>query len=775
MLHILYGSRAAREEIYARMEKDIADKRHAYLIVPDQKVLLAEQALYERLPGCAALYSDAVGFSRLANLVCRRYGGLTYRYATEGVRVLTVYRAQRRLAGQLRVYGGKTESGTYSALAALFSEFRACRVTPDMLSAAAEHFAGTPLGDKLHDFSVLFALYGSLLHEHFAEAADDVDLLADTLKARDFFGDAHVYIDSFVSFTGQELAVLTEMLKNGTDVTVALPYHHARGAHTAECEDTRKRLLALCAKYGIALTQTDLEETDVPAALAFAKENLWDYASTAVFSGDSTKGTLEVVACNDFAEEVFVCLREIRRALDAGYAYADIAIVARNTESYLGLLDRALTRCEIPFFLAKPSEAAAVPLTGLILSALSLYVYNFRADDVIALLKTGLCGLTEEESDLFEEYVDRWRICGMARYLDGEDFTMPTGGYLADPGEDSASFSLARINAVKAKWTAPLARLCDTLSGAVTVRDFAAAVYVYLEETGVREASTDPARTRYFGTARTEEAIRLWNLTLEALDTLVDAAGDEETTAADFVDLVKLLFSSLDISKIPSAVDQVLIGNADSIRMDARKVVILIGAVEGVFPAPVAESPTLGESEREKLRQSGVELSQGLLLRSAREMYHFVRVLDFATERAVLTHYTVNERGKEVQPSFGITRLAQIFTEGDVCKLNRYTFSEIPTLDWLVFPAQAADAVGSGDPATEAVLREVLTPMGRYIAPATDPAALSNAAASLTPETARALCGERMTLSQSRIDSFVDCPFRYYLQSGLHLEDTEPF
>ena len=61
-------------------------------------------------------------------------------------------------------------------------------------------------------------------------------------------------------------------------------------------------------------------------------------------------------------------------------------------------------------------------------------------------MKTGLVGLSDEESDLFEEYIDRWNVCGRARYLDGEGFTMSADGYT---GQDTDPASLAAVNKIK--------------------------------------------------------------------------------------------------------------------------------------------------------------------------------------------------------------------------------------------------------------------------------------------------------------------------------------
>ena len=764
MLTLLYGTRGARAEIYNRIAQTVTKERRAYLIVPDQKALLAEEALMHVLPRSAALLVDAVGFSRLANLVCRRYGSLTYRYATEGAKVVTMYRALQKLRPHLRVFGGELRSGILEALCTLMREFRTCQVTADALQSAADGLGETPLADKLFDLSLLYTEYEARLHANFAEQEDDLDTLADLLGEHDFFGDAEVYIDSFVSFTKQEMTILSRMLSRGVRVTVALPFSR-RGAHMAECADTRKKLLSLCARLSCEFTESYIEE-DAPAALSFAKENLWNFASADRFA-ESTEGVLEIVHCADKQEEVALCLKEIYRALAAGYSYADIAIVARNAESYNGICDRLFTRCGIPYFFSKKTDALLLPLTGLILSALSLYIGDFSANDVTAYIKTGLVGLSDDECDLFEEYIDRWNIHGRARYLDGEDFTMSAGGYTAKEVDPA---SLAEINAIKEKVALPLSRLCDSLDGAKTVRDFATAIFVYLEELSIREKSLEPTLVRYFGVDKTADAIRLWNVTLEALDTLVDASAEEETTAADFYTLIRLLFSAIDIAKIPTAKDQIIIGNADTIRIDARKIVLILGAVEGVFPAPVSESPTLPENERSVLDGMGITLSQNLRLRSARELYHFVRAIDFATERVVISHYGADTDGRTCEPSFALTRLQKLFPN-----LHTYTFASLSPTQKLYFAPHAADAAGRFDDATDAAIRTVLSARGTDLPPLATSETLTNSASSISAETAAAIYGESMRLSQSKIDTFADCKFRHFMQYILRLEDTAPF
>ncbi len=767
MLTILYGTQGARREIYRRIGDDVQAARRAYLIVPDQKALLAESALMKNLPPSAALLVDAVGFSRLSNLVCRKYGGLCGDYANDGAKILFLYRAVKKLSPMLSVFDTRLGCRALGALVSLFTEFRAYAVTPEQLGEASRSLSPSPLADKLSDLALLYAEYESSLHKRYVEAADDLDRLADLLAKHDFFENAKVYIDSFVSFTGQEMKIIGRMLAKNTDVTVTLPLSGTRSAHTAETTDTRRRLLRLAAKFSVLTDEIETEDEDTPAALDFAKRNLWNFSCTERFL-ENTRGTIELVRCADKSEEAELCLREIYQIVSSGGAYADIAIIARNAADYEGILDPLLTRCEIPFFFSKKTDASLLPLTKLTLAALSLYVYDFRTADVISYIKTGLCGLSDEECDLFEEYVGRWNINGRRRYLDGEDFTMSPEGYTAAEMPPDA---LAGVNEVKRKFAAPLLRLCDSLSAAHTGRDFAEAVFFYLCDAGIRERAADPAFTRFFGVDKTAESVRLWNILLDALDVFTAAAGDEEITAAEFCDLLRLLFSALDVGHIPSSRDQIIVGSADTIRIDRRPYILILGANEGVFPAPVAESPALGEEDRRTLETLGVKLSQNRALRSARELYHFVRALDCAQKRAVISYYTQAPDGAPAEKSFAAERLEKIFGGN----LYTYAFSSLPPLERLCYAQAARMWAGRFDAKTERLLQTVLTLFDLYTPPLANAKAIQNSDASLSPSAARAALGDTLRLSQSRLDCYSDCRLRWFLQYMLSLRDTAPF
>jgi ATP-dependent helicase/nuclease subunit B len=64
----------------------------------------------------------------------------------------------------------------------------------------------------------------------------------------------------------------------------------------------------------------------------------------------------------------------------------------------------------------------------LILEALRIKLRGWRDEDVMGYLKTGLCGVTADDVNLFEEYVNVWHPRGEKAY-NGAPFSKNPDGY----------------------------------------------------------------------------------------------------------------------------------------------------------------------------------------------------------------------------------------------------------------------------------------------------------------------------------------------------------
>ena len=209
MLKILYGhaSSGKSRKIYDMLSADAACGKRSYLIVPEQQTVQCERALLDMLPYSAQLTSEVLNFSRLANLVFRTYGGLSYNYADKGSKTLIMWKNLRELMPLLSEYNVSSENiiALTEEMLAAINELKAYCITPAKLAKAAASLSENQLlKNKLIDLELIMSAYSNHLSESYSDTSDDLVKLAETLSKHDFFNGANVYIDSFTSFTLQE-------------------------------------------------------------------------------------------------------------------------------------------------------------------------------------------------------------------------------------------------------------------------------------------------------------------------------------------------------------------------------------------------------------------------------------------------------------------------------------------------------------------------------------------------------------------------------------------
>ena len=95
MINIIYGpSKSGKTaEIKRMIKKDVENGMTLFLIVPEQQILSAERSMLDELPPKAQLCFSVASFSRLSNMVFRKYGGLSYNYITPGMKTLYTWLA----------------------------------------------------------------------------------------------------------------------------------------------------------------------------------------------------------------------------------------------------------------------------------------------------------------------------------------------------------------------------------------------------------------------------------------------------------------------------------------------------------------------------------------------------------------------------------------------------------------------------------------------------------------------------------------------------------
>lgn len=654
-----------------RIRRDMEAGQRAFLIVPEQQVYFYEQELLPVLPGSAGRILKIVGFRRLAELVFRETGGLTETDPDEGLRTLFMWQNLRELSPLLSEYrpGDRPDQSLTALMLSVSDEMHAGGVSPAALEGAAGKLPeDDPLRTKLLDLSLITAAYDGLVTERFGgNSADRLFRLGRVLRTCPFFRGSRVYLDSFTDFTEGEYAVLGEMLRQAEHVTVTLDCMGLsdHSPETLAVATTAARLSAMGNELAGGC-ETELlkgNHRTQSEELHLIGKHLFDMGlrrENLPLPAEDKRGAIELYAPAGPYAEAELAAKRILALHEEGMHFGEIAVIVRDTEDYRGLIDSVFDRYGIPCFLSEKRELSSEPPARFILSSLRAAGRGFRREDVMTLAKTGLTGLGERDLDLFEEYCGVWNITG-------NTFTEPVwnrnpDGYttrLTKRGKEI----LESANRVRATLIPPLEKLGTGLRAAGTLADKCAVLYDYLLEAGLTDRLLSLAETELsLGEIREAgDTVRLFDAVVGALTRLADVLPDAEMNTEEFTSAISLLLSASDIGAVPEIQDCVIIGAADTLRVENLRAALVLGLTEGAFPAPVKSAGLLGDAEKAKLDELGVRFGTRRDKMSANELYYIRRAFTKPKEKLILSAPTAAADGKALTPSIAFARVRYLF------------------------------------------------------------------------------------------------------------------
>jgi ATP-dependent helicase/nuclease subunit B len=265
-----------------------------------------------------------------------------------------------------------------------------------------------------------------------------------------------------------------------------------------------------------------------------------------------------------------------------------------------------------------------------------------------------------------------------------------------------------------------------------------------------------------------DENAALWQVICRSLDTIVTVLGDLPCDRDAFLSQLRTVFSSVDIGRIPAYIDQVTVGSADMLRLYGKKHIYLIGVNDGRFPATVSDRSYFTERDRARLQAGGLAIAPEMEIRGARELYIFSRAFAYAAESVTISYSAQDTRFKAVMPADVVAKIVSL-TGGAVKPVR---VDSLSPRDRLYSPGLTLQDMGSlgGD---YTAVRDALLRSGYDREVGILEGDISNTKTELGQDIVGRLAGKPLSLSQSRIDSYVSCPFGYFCRYTVRLGREE--
>ena len=762
-------------------------RARSILIVPEQQTLISERQLVNTLPPSAQLFVEATNLTRLADSVFRKTGGLKYSYVTKSAQNLIMYRTICELRESLKKYYeipvGR-EKNYISMFLQAIGELKSYSVTTTLLEAALTRLEENNtsktelLRGKIRAIILVWNLYDKLLKDKYDDPYEALTMLAKKLgdTKHNYLKGCSVYIDSFYGFTKSQLDVIEKIIERADNVTIALDCPKDATENTLQYKkivDTKNKIARICKRLKKEINPVyfdkDYKHKD-KEELEYICENLWNFSAYPIVS----KGEVALAKADDeFAECEYVCTRimEIITKGENKTKFGEIAIIARNSATYQGIIDFCLKKYNIPYYISTPSRLSAQPLIKMIFSALNA-LSGMKAEDIITYVKCGYTDISDEDLNSLESYIYKWNIYGK-KFTEDDYWSANPDGYVERPNE-SQEDERCKILEARQKILDMLDILKKPFSQKKCVKDCVLAVYDFLEKHNLRTKILD--EIEHASKEDAQELSQVCDALNDALRCINEICGNIETDEHTFLTLLNYALMDVKIGTIPPMEDGVIIADASLVRAKNIKHVFVLGANEGVFPAVVNDDSFFTDTDKVELETVEINLSEEIKIldenekaflsaktqeRQDDELLFFKNSIAVASDSATVTCLKKDINGGLKRESSGFARLCKLLNVK-----KPFDTSNLKIIDKIYTNETANDFYSSTDGTLKSTIKAMCKPKLKTTS-------FKNENDTISKNNVSKIFGDKLKLSKSKMEAFQKCHFDYYCSEVLNLKSSE--
>ena len=800
------------------------------LLAPKQATFQLERQLLAGDGICGYTRLQILSFERLARFVLEKASVAPPPLLSEEGRVMVLRALLLRHEDELKLFRRSARRpGFAQEISTLLNEFQQHQLAPARLRALSQR-DGMPaeLRDKLHDLALLHENYSLWLDEHgLQDASRLLDLASGVLRQKTLsprlstLNFAALWLDGFAEMTPQELDLLAAVIPRCERASLAfcldessvvgkeiswLSIWNAVGNTYQQCRqrmenqpDCQLEIEMLprqpeCSRFagnctlaalekGWALPVQALErrplvrreEVGVQASACAPADRLKPELQRAGPETGAPADAIRIAACANADAEAAFAAREILKFVRDGNRFRDCAVLVRDLENYHQPLARTFRRYEIPCFLDRRESVAHHPLAELTRSTARTVAFDWQPTDWFAALKAGFAPVEENEIDRLENAALEfgWRGKKWREPLP-EDSLEHLRRKILPPFENFA----ARLAQQKGQPTGEqladaLRNLWDELHVERTLDRWTVG-----EENSALRAPHSALHQTVF------EQMNLW------VENLALAFPREPLPLRDWLPIIEAGLAGLTVGVIPPVLDEVLVGAVDRARNPDLKFTLVLGVNEGIFPAAFAAPAILTDADRDALEQAGAGLGPDLRERLARERYYGYIACTRASEKLDLAFSRHDADGGALNPSPFITHLKRIFPalkieefQNQIAPDEAEHANELaPLLAKCSERQSPIRRVSKGNlragpeagvpPGWERLLENpALKSLADKLVDLREP----DATEQLSPALAETIYGPVLQTSVSRLEEFAQCPFKFFVRSGLRAGERKLF
>lgn len=746
-------------------------KQNYYMVVPEQFTMETQRRLAAMHPDGGVMDIDILSFDRLAYRVFEELSVKTDQVLEDIGKTMVISHLLDIHSDELMIFSRSAgRPGFHDEMKSMICELFQYGIRREAVEAAMEHISkDSVLYMKLHDLLLIYDYFIAYIEGHYIVAEQLLDLAGAYVTQSEKLRDAVIFFDGFTGFTPVQYVMLYQLFDVVADMCFALTMPAPRTEFGKEHHlfhmgyETYCRLVKLARQHPKAQLTEDMNveltsdyRHESAGCLSHLEQNIFTYPYKR-FTEEVTN--LQIFSARTAREELHETARRIRRLVEQGYRYRDIAVVTGDLEGISYLAEEVFQQYHIPNFVDQNTDMRKNPFVAWVLSLWRIVAYQYRRKDVIAYIKSGFSKVVfAGQAGVLENYA-------LSRNIDSK-----SGWQL--------SCRDAYIEDMRRRLIEELAGFEALLTGR-TVRDYLRAIYLFSSRLNVEYVLIDRA-DRFEKEEKHHQAgiyMQIYPKMMGLFDKLVDILGEERMSYSEFYTVLETGVNSLDIGMIPQGLDQVIVGDITRTRLSDIKILFLMNANEGIIPKSSSRGMILSDRDREALAAE-IALAPGGRVKGYQEQFYLYLTLTKPSKCLIVSYHKLTTDNKGVRPSYLISRLTAIFPMLSVEEFDAilplekiYTMEDgIGLLLQLLKDGRDASQkdkalyallkLAENTQEEKMLLSGISFPVSKQLLP---------------EELAEALYGGQPVTSVSRLERYAGCAYAFFLEYGLRLKEQKLF
>lgn len=764
-----------------------------FLIVPEQFTMQTQKDIVTRHPNHGTMNIDIVSFARLAYRIFEEL-------AVEQLSVLDdmgksmvlrkVAAAQKR---QLVLFGGQlSKPGFVGQLKSMLSEFYQYGITPEALREMAPSARSPLLRQKLEDLALVEQSFQEYIEGHYITTEQVLDVLCRLIPESGLIRNSVIALDGYTGFTPVQYRLTELFLVYAKQVYVTVTADEAAGIYGKMgiqnlfymSRQMAVRLSEIAEKNqvkklpDIMLGEQKNRRFARRPELAWLEQNLFRYGTETAYTGEATDSIVFFQASNP-SGEVSHIVHEIQRLVQEGKArYREIAVITGDLPGYGKEITHQFTQNQIPHFMDDKKNVLDNCLVELIRASLEAVRQDFSYESVMRYLRTGLVSQERTMVDRLENYILAMGIRGGKRFRETWERTYRGAGDL----------NVTEVNAFKDRVLAPLFAMQERFRQAdLTIAGMTEAVLTLLADCRAEEQleSYQEYFTKIGEHRLAKEYGQVYGLVTELLKRLSDLLGEERVSRKEYLEILDAGFAELKVGVIPAVADRVVVGDITRTRLAHIRVLFFAGVNDGIVPARKERGSLLSDRDRDFLGEHHLELAPTAREESFQQRFYLYLMMTKPSKQLILSWCRTGADGKSRRPSFLIGELRTMFPNAALTDQETQADPEI----YSVAEAKQRLSAKLGqyrDGQLEqdeenaqflelyrwfAASKDNQETLRRFM----DAAFFVYEQQGISHAVAKALYGEILSGSVTRLEQYAACAYSHFLRYGLELLERKRF